>query len=449
MRINSTYSTLTHQPLVFLRQDISYSQFLALMSVAEVFMVTSLREGMNLTSHDFLNCQDGRLVPQRRYGSLILSEFTGSASIFSGYGLLVNPWDYQQCADAINRALEMTPRERMKNWQTLMAQKEPYTATAWCASFRKALSAAHSAQLSREPSQLSTLSVHALKESYAAAKYRLFFLEDEGIFASSSSSSSSSDGGVAFKKAIAQLKLLLQDPRNLVYVTSSKSPEQLETYLSELLLSSSSSSSSSSVNAPTAVPAIGLIGENGCFVRDIGTTQWESLLDVDATHEWRQGIRKVIQYFQERIDGSSIEERHSTLTFRYDGAQDAEIASRQASELADQIASSRGSEAIRVVLTDGAVSIEPLNVTKATAAEWVLRRLQQSQSQQPPELFVFVAGGSRSDEALFHWANQLLLDNQAASVTTLTTSGLHATEAKAILVDGTTCTNVLSALHST
>ena len=90
MRINSVYSTLTHQPLVLLQQDISYSQFLALLSVAEIFMATNLREGMNLTSHDFIHCQDGELASQK-HGSLILSEFTGSASIFQGHELLINP----------------------------------------------------------------------------------------------------------------------------------------------------------------------------------------------------------------------------------------------------------------------------------------------------------------------------------------------------------------------
>jgi trehalose 6-phosphate synthase/phosphatase len=52
-RVNSTHSTLAHQPLVFLKQDISFEQYLALITVADALMITSLREGMNLTSHEF------------------------------------------------------------------------------------------------------------------------------------------------------------------------------------------------------------------------------------------------------------------------------------------------------------------------------------------------------------------------------------------------------------
>jgi trehalose 6-phosphate synthase/phosphatase len=48
-RINSRFSTLTYQPIVFLHtDDVTFSQYLALLTVADAFIVTSLREGMAL-----------------------------------------------------------------------------------------------------------------------------------------------------------------------------------------------------------------------------------------------------------------------------------------------------------------------------------------------------------------------------------------------------------------
>lgn len=172
MRINSVYSTLTHQPLVFLQQDISYSQFLALLSVGETFMATSLREGMNLTSHDFIHCQGGQ-VSSQQHGSLILSEFTGSASIFHGHKLLVNPWDYKQCADAINTALEMSSEQRKRNWQFLLDRMSPYTALAWYSSLQSALIEAHSMQQSRDTHAVPPVDIGSLQQSYNAAQTRL------------------------------------------------------------------------------------------------------------------------------------------------------------------------------------------------------------------------------------------------------------------------------------
>lgn len=71
-RINSKFSTLTYQPIVFLHtQDLTFSQYLALLTVADAFIVTSLREGMALRTHEFVECQEGSYRP------LILSEVRG------------------------------------------------------------------------------------------------------------------------------------------------------------------------------------------------------------------------------------------------------------------------------------------------------------------------------------------------------------------------------------
>lgn len=371
-------------------------------------MVTSLREGMNLTSQDYIHCQDGKVTPQY-HGSLILSEFTGSASIFHGHEFLVNPWDYREVADAINKALEISPEQKQRNWEFLLERKAPHTAVAWCNSFKTALAEAHSAQLSRELSLVATLSVPALKESYEKAAKRLFFLEDEGAVASGSTPS--------------LLEGLLRDPKNLVYVTSNKSPEQIESQFASF------------------PDRMGYIAENGCFKREIGTTQWKPLVDMERAKDWRNGIRRVMQYYQERTDGSILEERRCLLTFWYNNAQDPEIAARQASDLADMINGSRGSEAIRVVLTDGSVSVEPLDITKAKAAESILEQLPET-----PD-FLFVAGGSRGDEALFRWANRLQGENKILEVTTVTV-GSHATEATAVLPTGMSIADVVNTLTS-
>lgn len=419
MRINSVYSTLTHQPLVLLQQDISYSQFLALLSVAEIFMATNLREGMNLTSHDFIHCQDGELASQK-HGSLILSEFTGSASIFQGHELLVNPWDYKQCADAINTALDMSPEQKQRNWQFLLDRKSPHTALAWYSSLQSALTKAHSMQQSRHTHSVAPLDINNLQASYQAAKSRLLYLEDGATF--------TPDPAHPLSEAIKVLQTLVQDPKNTVYLTSNRSSDELNQTAADFL-----------------PPNIGLIAENGCFLKPLApaTADWHALVDVDSTRDWRAGIRKVIEYFAERTDGSTIEERRCSLTFHYDHAFDPDVAARQASELADQINGARGSEAIRVVRDTAAVSVEPLHASKAAAASMVLDQMAES----PPD-FVFVAGGARGDEALFRWANCLELARSGSrsgaigAVTTLT-AGTHATEAKAVLPQGWSLLDVL------
>ncbi|KAJ5912882.1 Alpha-alpha-trehalose phosphate synthase subunit [Penicillium tannophilum] len=425
MRINSVYSTLTHSPLVLLKQDISYSQFLALMSVAEIYMATNLREGMNLTSHDFVHCQDGQLVSQK-HGSLILSEFTGSASIFHGHPLLVNPWDYKQCADAINVALEMSPEQRKQNWEFLLDRKAPHTALAWFSSIQSALTEAHSMQQSRETHAVTPLRLDALKESYHAAHKRIFFLEDGATFIPDKTHPST--------EATDLIQALVLDPKNTVYLTSKNSPDQLDE------------------TARTLSPASGLSPK---MAASLNPAPIQTKKD-----DWRAGIRKVIEYFQERTEGSTIEERRCSLTFDYTHALDRDLAAHQASELADQINGARGSEAIRVVRDTSAVSVEPLHASKAAAASILLDRLPADESAD----FIFVAGGARGDESLFRWANQLTSvqhvngnghengngngygDGYKATAVVTVTAGTHATEASAVLPTGLSLLDVLRLL---
>ena len=71
-RINAKYGSIEHQPVVFLHQDIQHSHYLALLSVADVMMITSLRDGMNLTSHEYVLCQ------VKKHSPLIMSEASDS-----------------------------------------------------------------------------------------------------------------------------------------------------------------------------------------------------------------------------------------------------------------------------------------------------------------------------------------------------------------------------------
>lgn len=81
-RINGRFSSLTYQPVVFLHtQDLTFSQYLALLKVGDAFIVTSLREGMALRTHEFVECQEGRCRP------LILSE-VGFQFFLPGYSYI-------------------------------------------------------------------------------------------------------------------------------------------------------------------------------------------------------------------------------------------------------------------------------------------------------------------------------------------------------------------------
>ncbi|KAJ2483038.1 Trehalose-6-P synthase/phosphatase complex subunit [Coemansia sp. RSA 2320] len=136
-RINSKFGTIEHQPVVFFHKDIPYSHYLALLSTADAMVITSLRDGMNLTSHEFVLCQREKMSP------LILSEFVGTYGAFNGGALGVNPMDTKAIAQAIKDALTMGSDEKAARWELLHRQVLTNSATSFVSSFISDIEAAH------------------------------------------------------------------------------------------------------------------------------------------------------------------------------------------------------------------------------------------------------------------------------------------------------------------
>ena len=106
--INWKYSTGRWSPIVFVRAQMPLSKLLALYRAAEVCIVSSLHDGMNLVAKEFV-CARG----EDGGGMLVLSRFAGSARELSE-AVLINPYDREQFSDGIYQALTMPEEERLR-----------------------------------------------------------------------------------------------------------------------------------------------------------------------------------------------------------------------------------------------------------------------------------------------------------------------------------------------
>ncbi|KAK7885796.1 Trehalose-6-P synthase/phosphatase complex subunit [Exophiala xenobiotica] len=423
-RVNSTHSTLAHQPLVFLKQDIDFGQYLALLTVAECLMITSLREGMNLTSHEFVMCQDGKFA-NPKHGPLVLSEFTGSATVFGNNAILVNPWHYTQCADAIKQALEMPTEERERRWKGMYDIVVNQNATAWYHQYMEALHHAWKEHSVREATSVPRLSVSSVKTKYQKASKRLIILDYEGTLASWGSPTDIIL--TTPKRSIDVLNDLIEDERNIVYVMSSRMPEELERLFSP-------------------VSGLGMIAENGAYVKAPDTDEWEELANADAAKVWKQGVRSILQYYVDRIEGSRIEERHSSVVLDYAEAEDMAGAFKQAGECANHINDACQGQNVCAVPVEDGLYISEVGINKGLAAQMIsdtLETMSQSRGEPMPE-FLMVVGDSREDEYVFNWAHKLEKAGIIKDVVTVTV-GARNTEASATLTQGVT--GVLSILE--
>jgi trehalose-6-phosphate synthase len=109
-RINWRFQTGKWKPIVFLKRQHSHHEIQRFYRTADLCLVTSLHDGMNLVAKEFVAAR------RDEQGVLVLSRFTGAARELPD-ALLVNPYDIEQTAEALRFALEMDIEERKNRMQ--------------------------------------------------------------------------------------------------------------------------------------------------------------------------------------------------------------------------------------------------------------------------------------------------------------------------------------------
>ncbi len=104
-RINNRFGNGKWRPIVLRKRHHSHEEIRPYYRAADVCLVTSLHDGMNLVSKEFLASREDES------GVLILSRFAG-ASYELADALIVNPYDTEQLAETLRVALEMEPAEK-------------------------------------------------------------------------------------------------------------------------------------------------------------------------------------------------------------------------------------------------------------------------------------------------------------------------------------------------
>lgn len=111
-------------PICFLRGHHDYYAVLAAYRMADILMVTSLHDGMNLVAKEFISSRtDGD-------GVLLLSQYTGAAREFDD-AILVNPYDVDQLADDMYDAFVMSEAERRSRMKRMRTQVKKNTVFHW------------------------------------------------------------------------------------------------------------------------------------------------------------------------------------------------------------------------------------------------------------------------------------------------------------------------------
>ncbi len=271
-RINGLYGSLSFTPVQHYPQYLSREEYFALLRVADVGLITSVRDGMNTTSLEYVVCQ------KEHHGPLILSEFSGTAS-YLGHAIHINPWDLGGVADSINQALTMSPEMKTAQHQRLYKHVTTNTVQAWTTNFLQRLLTNLSS--SDRSGATPVLDKTALLTAYRRAGKRLFMFDYDGTLTPIVKDPSAA---IPTDRIIRTIKTLASDPRNAVWIISGRDQNFLNQWMGD-------------------ISELGLSAEHGSFIRQPRSDVWENLTE-QYDMSWQKEVLEVFQHYTERTQGT-------------------------------------------------------------------------------------------------------------------------------------------------
>ncbi|EKM57667.1 glycosyltransferase family 20 protein [Phanerochaete carnosa HHB-10118-sp] len=361
--INGEYGSLDFVPVHHYHQTIKKDEFYALLSVADLGVITPLRDGMNTTSMEFVIAQD-----RTNKSPLVLSEFMGISSNMTE-ALQINPWNLGEVAAAMHNGLTMSQEEKLQRHEKLYKVVTTHTSHTW---------AAHLAKLLLE--QLGKVNLakrtpfipkNQLEGHYLKAKKRLFLFDYDGTLAPIVKVPSMATPTENTLKALTQLA---EDPKNLVYIISGRDQAFLEQHLGH-------------------IKNLGMSAEHGGFIREPGSTTWRNFTE-NLDMSWMGEVLEIFKYYTERTTGSQIEVKKSSITWHY-RSSDPEWGLFQCRQCQDLLENNLARKRpIEVLVGKKNLEVRPIAVNKGEIVKRILY-------YNPDAEFIFCAGDDKTDEDMF------------------------------------------------
>ncbi|KAM6584993.1 hypothetical protein CsatB_011995 [Cannabis sativa] len=370
-RINGRFGTLTAVPIHHLDRSLDFHALCALYAVTDVALVTSLRDGMNLVSYEFVACQDAKK------GVLILSEFAGAAQSLGAGAILVNPWNITEVANAIGQALDMEPEAREKRHNHNFLHVTTHTAQEWAETFVSELNdTVVEAEIRTREAKPSFPNNDAI-DGYLHSNNRLIILGfnatlTEPVDTPGRRGDQIKEMDVKLHPELkAPLRALCNDPKTTVVVLSGSDRTVLDENFKEF--------------------DMWLAAENGMFLRHT-KGDWMTTMPEHLTMEWVESVKHVFEYFTERTPRSHFYQRETSLVWNYKYA-DGEFGRLQARDMLQHLWTGPISNAsVDVVQGSRSVEVRAVGVTKGAAIDRILGEIVHSKCMTTPIDYVLCTG---------------------------------------------------------
>jgi trehalose 6-phosphate synthase/phosphatase len=359
-RLNAQFGTIAWTPIQYFYRSFPFEELVGLYRLADVALVTPVRDGMNLVAKEFVASK------VNGPGVLVLSERAGAAQELAD-ALLINPTDTGQLADALHEALTMPPDEQLTRLAHLRELVQHYDVFAWTELFMNRLQYSKIKQLTLATDKLDAEAASQLRAAYQAAPQRLLLLDYDGTLTRFHRNPQRAQPDA---ELLDLLGALAAEPHTRVVIISGRDRATLEKWLGHL--------------------PVDFVAEHGVWLRRAGC-DWE-LFQEGLRATWKADIRPVLDLYVRRTPGSAIEEKDYSLAWHYRRA-DAGLGAGRARELLSHLRFMTSNTDLQVLEGHKVLEIKSAALHKGTAAaRWL--------GTEHPE-FVLALGDDQTDEDVF------------------------------------------------
>jgi trehalose 6-phosphate synthase/phosphatase len=357
--INGKYGSIGWTPIWYLYRSLPFDSLVALYNLADIALITPLRDGMNLIAKEYIASKtDGR-------GVLIISETAGVAKEL-GEAIVINVNNPEEIVRALEQALAMPKSEQRERNRIMQQRLRRYHVGWWADEFIDRLLYTRQLQDAMKTRVLNNEAQNRLLSDSQQGRQRLIILGYDGTLIPFSAKPEQAKPGAGVKRP---LKKLAAEPNSEVVLVSGRDRYTLERWFGGL--------------------GIGLVAEHGAWAKEKGKP-WE--VGGSLPQDWKEELRPLLERYVDRTPGSFVEEKEFSLVWHYRKA-DPKLGELRAREVVNDLLNITGNLNLQVLEGNRIVEVKNAGVTKGQAAlRWVSREGWD---------FILAIGDDLTDEDIF------------------------------------------------
>jgi len=358
-KINGKYGTIDWMPVWYLYHSLPFHKLIPLYNVADIALVTPLRDGMNLIAKEFISSKtDGK-------GVLILSEMAGAAEEL-GEAIIVNPNNKEEIAEALKEALAMSGEEQVERNRLMQNRIQRYNVVRWAGDFMDSLDHIKKIQQELSARRLTNEMKSKLIDDYLQGNNRLILLDYDGTLVPFAEKPEKAEPD---NELLRLVKALTRDIKNEVVIVSGRDKGTLDKWFGSL--------------------NVGLIAEHGVWIKEKGES-WKMIEPLRI--DWKEEIRPFLELYADRTPGSFIEEKEFSLVWHYRKA-DPELSLIRTRELIDDLVNLTANLNLQVLEGNKVVEVKNAGINKGRATlRWIAKEGWD---------FILAVGDDWTDEDIF------------------------------------------------